>query len=42
MPELLPKDWAEALQPVLQPNYIGRIQEFLDTVYLSDTVDPER
>ncbi|WP_258088098.1 uracil-DNA glycosylase [Weissella fangxianensis] len=42
MPELLPKDWAEALQPVLQPNYIGRIQEFLDTVYLIDTVYPER
>ena len=42
MPELLPKDWAEALQPVLQPNYIGRVQEFLDTVYLIDTVYPER
>lgn len=42
MPELLPKDWADALQPVLQPNYIGRIQEFLDTIYLVDTVYPER
>lgn len=42
MPELLPKEWAEALQPVLQPNYIGRVQEFLDTVYLIDTVYPER
>lgn len=42
MKPLLPTDWANALQPKLDNQYLEKISIFLDTVYAHETIYPKR
>lgn len=42
MKSLLPTDWANALQPKLDNQYLEKISIFLDTVYAHETIYPKR
>ncbi|WP_371851052.1 uracil-DNA glycosylase [Weissella bombi] len=42
MRPLLPMDWANALQPKLDNQYLEKISVFLDTVYANETIYPKR
>lgn len=42
MKPLLPTDWANALQPKLDNQYLEKISVFLDTVYAHETIYPKR
>lgn len=42
MKPLLPTDWANALQPKLDNQYLEKISVFLETVYAHETIYPKR